>query len=84
MSNQIIELDQTFNEYAVFELGIYERSSVLAGQVKKSFLDGYGSLEEAQKEYPKAEFNEFASSVQNHMSDSAPAWFDESDAGEVW
>ena len=41
--------------YTVYEWGTYEDSSVLAGQTKKQFLDGFDTLEEAQAAYPEAE-----------------------------
>jgi cell division protein YceG involved in septum cleavage len=39
----------------VYEWGIYERSSVLAGQERKTFMDGYDSVEDALKQYPSAQ-----------------------------
>lgn len=52
--------DQTIEEkgegfFAVYEFGVYDRNSVLAGQTKKQFLDGFNTLEEAQAKYPSAE-----------------------------
>lgn len=48
---------QTYNrpdQVAVYEYGVYPRSSVLAGQTKRVFLDSFDSLEEAKKAYPTA------------------------------
>tara|TARA_R110000803_G_scaffold30296_1_gene68400 strand:- start:33 stop:290 length:258 start_codon:yes stop_codon:yes gene_type:complete len=42
-------------EWTVFELGRYERSSVLAGQEKKIMIEQYDSKEEALAAYPSAE-----------------------------
>ena len=39
----------------VYEWGVYERSSVLAGQQRKTFMSGYGNVAEALKAYPKAD-----------------------------
>jgi hypothetical protein len=43
------------NEYAVYEYGTYPRSSVLAGQMSRTFLDSYDTLEEARAAHPNAE-----------------------------
>lgn len=47
----------TYNrpQYGVYEYGVYPRSSVLAGQTRRVFLDSFDTLEEAQREYPNAE-----------------------------
>lgn len=41
--------------YGVYEYSTYGRSSVLAGQTRRVFLDSFETLEEAQKAYPEAE-----------------------------
>lgn len=43
------------NDFTVYRHGIYPRSSVLAGQDKRSFVNSYSTLEEARKAYPQAE-----------------------------
>lgn len=50
-----IEYSDQYQWYSVYEFGRYPRSSVLAGQTRKSFLDSFDSLEEAQAAYPKAD-----------------------------
>ena len=40
--------------YKVYEFGVYGSGSVLAGQTRKSFLDVYDTLEDAQLDYPDA------------------------------
>lgn len=47
----------TYNrpEYGVYKYSVYPRSSVLAGQTRRFWLDSYATLEEAQKQYPNAE-----------------------------
>lgn len=40
--------------FDVFGWGVYERSSVLAGQPKKVFLDAFMTLEAAKAEFPTA------------------------------
>jgi len=42
------------DKFTVYEISRYERSSVLAGQQRRVWLDEFDSLEEAQKAYPKA------------------------------
>lgn len=39
----------------VYEFGVYPRSSVLAGQTRKSFRDHFDTEVEARVAYPKAE-----------------------------
>ena len=43
------------NDYGVYEYGTYPRNSVLAGQMSRTFLDSFESLEEARAKYPNAE-----------------------------
>lgn len=43
------------NTYTVYEYGTYSRSSVLAGQMSRTFLDSYDTLEEARAAFPGAE-----------------------------
>lgn len=42
------------SKYGVYGYGTYERSSVLAGQQKRVFLDSFDTLAEAKAAYPKA------------------------------
>ena len=46
----------TYNspEYGVYEYGVYGRSSVLAGQTRRIFLDSFPTLEEAREAFPDA------------------------------
>lgn len=43
------------NAYGVYEYGTYGRSSVLAGQQRRTYLDSFPTLEEAKAAYPNAE-----------------------------
>jgi hypothetical protein len=43
------------NEYAVYEYGVYPRSSVLSGRTRRVFLDSFETLEEARAAYPNAD-----------------------------
>jgi len=47
----------------VYEHGAYERSSVLHGQPRRSFIDQFSTVAEAQKEYPNAKVLEGSSYV---------------------
>lgn len=40
--------------WTVYEHGVYDRDSVLSGQSRRSWLDDFDTLEEAQKAYPEA------------------------------
>lgn len=46
----------TYNndEYGVYQYSVYPRSSVLAGQTRRMFIDSFKTLDEACKEYPAA------------------------------
>lgn len=43
------------NTWTVYEHGMYPRSSVLAGQHRRVWMDDFESLEEAKDAYPEAE-----------------------------
>jgi hypothetical protein len=40
--------------YGVYEYGVYPRNSVNYGMVRRTFLDAFDTLEEAEAAYPKA------------------------------
>jgi len=42
------------NVYGVYEYGVYPRSSVLAGRVRRTFLDSFAHLADARDAYPDA------------------------------
>lgn len=42
------------DKFTVYEHGTYERSSVLAGQSRRSWLDDFDTLEQAKAAYPDA------------------------------
>ncbi len=72
-------------EYGVYRYGTYEASSVLAGQQKRTYVDQFPTLAEAQAAFPAAEWAEGGSHrVPVHVPDSPPAWFDSANAGETW
>lgn len=47
-------------EFAVYEYDTYPRSSVLAGQERRTFIDSFDSLEAAQSAYPNARVSEYS------------------------
>ena len=60
MSNITIEYPSrgaTYNDpvYGVYEYSKYPRSSVLAGQTRRVFLDSFETLEQARQAFPEAE-----------------------------
>lgn len=61
MTNKVIEypsrgISYLHPHYGVYEYGVYPRSSVLAGQTSRRFLDSFPTLEEAQAAHPDAEW----------------------------
>ena len=84
---KMIEPAKDGDGYDVYGYGTYPRGSVLAGQTRRVFLDGYGTLAEAKAAYPDA--TEAAGS--NHFMFAGqdagqfpPSDFSEADAGERW
>ena len=81
----------TDGDVVVWEHGEYPRGSVLAGQTRRSWVECFSTVEEALKEYPKAEVrtsttgDPFARIYDdNPTPQTPPDWFDPMDAGEVW
>jgi hypothetical protein len=63
-------------EYGVYRYDTYPRGSVLEGQERRSFLDAFETLEEAQAAYPEAEYQEGSGYVEpylGHLPDG-PDW----------
>ncbi len=42
------------DRWTVYEHGVYDRDSVLSGQSRRTWMDDFDTLEEAQKAYPEA------------------------------
>lgn len=59
MANLTIEMGRgaTYrnSKFTVYEHGVYPRSSVLAGQSRRRWLDDFDTLEEAKAAYPEAD-----------------------------
>lgn len=58
-------------EYGVYRYDTYPRSSVLAGQTRRSFIDSYATLAEAKAKYPEAEVSgpQGAGNTFSHLPD---------------
>ena len=59
------------NRYTVYEHSTYPRSSVLAGQHRRVWMDDFDTLEEAQQAYPKAQVSgaTYQAPYLNHLPD---------------
>lgn len=56
--------------FALYKLDEFPESSVMAGQPRKTFLDFYPTVEDAQEEYPSASLSHPAAEPQpsyNHL-----------------
>ncbi len=68
------------NEWDVYEHGVYEQSSVLAGQPKRVWIDGgFKSPEEAKVKYPDANIIEGTTHIPvdimtAHLPDEEDSW----------
>ena len=72
--------------YVVYEHGVYEETSVLAGLPSRTYIRHFDTVEEAQDAYPEATVSgstkmDYAGVELPH---SPPDWFDPADAGERW
>lgn len=77
-------MDSRFpNEYGVYSHGVYGRSSVLAGQPKRTYIES-GSLEEMKERHPDARVLDGSTKHTPVMSPVPPDWFDPMAAGEDW
>jgi len=62
-----ITIEPDGSSFDVYGHSFYPASSVLAGQQMKSCLAHYDTIEEAKKDYPKAEPLEFRTEVHNSV-----------------
>jgi len=62
-----VEPDDRSDRFVVYGHSFYPASSVLAGQQMKSYMGIYVSIDEALKEYPKAEVLGFKTEVNNSV-----------------
>lgn len=70
--------------YDVVEHGVYENSSVLAGQPKRQIIDSFDDIDAAKASYPEAEVLSHQTQSSAQPPVSPPSDFDPMDAGEVW
>jgi len=72
--------------YGAYEHGVYEKSSVLAGQPSRTFRGGFDTVEKALEWFPLADVLEHSTKqdVETMLPRTAPDWFDPADAGERW
>ena len=69
MSNDYYTIEPDgYGEVSVYKWGVYERSSVLAGQQRKSFVDGFPTAAEALAAYPGADVQGGKVSVYNSLT----------------
>ena len=86
MSNEDLTIEPMLDgsgDYGVYRHGTYGRSSVLAGQPKRTYVES-GSLEEMKESYPEAQVLDGSTKHTPVMSPVPPDWFDEANAGETW
>jgi hypothetical protein len=73
------------SNYWLCQRGVYSESSVLAGQDFRRLMRAYDSLEEAKAANPGVPVPEEAYAPEPVVIPlTAPAWFDEANAGERW
>jgi len=71
--------------FEVVEHGVYGPSSVLEGQTRRTILDFFPTVEDAQQQYPEAKVVEHSTKTEHpELPKSPPSWFDPSAAGERW
>lgn len=72
------------DEYGVYRYDTYPENSVLAGQERRTFIDSFPTLAEAQATYPDAEWWAGSGYRDIIIPRTPPAWFDPLAAGETW
>lgn len=85
MKDLTIEWDSEYNWWCLYEFSIYPRSSVLAGQVMKSYRGHYDTVELAQKENPTAVVGyRDANNTFDHLPDEQMLAEEEQDFWSTW
>ena len=80
-----IEPDHQYGDFAVYQHGVYPRSSVLAGQPRRRLVESFPTVEAAKAAHPTAEVCEHSTAIPAPMLPSTPPdWFDPDAAGEHW
>lgn len=75
---------KTIEDNVVYGHSIYGPESINEGTPRRTYLDSYDTLQEAQEAHPDAQTWECSTRREHHMSDCPPAWFDTAAAGETW
>ena len=59
------------NKFTVYRISVYPRSSVLAGQQRRQWLDDFDTLESAQAAYPRAKVSgcTYREPILSHLPD---------------
>lgn len=83
MTDTTITIELVHGKYWLCQRGVYERSSVLAGQDFRQLNKAYDTLEEAQTDNPGVKFSD-EGRPEIFIPTHAPSWFDPADAGEAW
>lgn len=85
MSKSYMSIEKVHDTIWVCQHGVYERSSVLAGQDYRQLVKPFDTVEEAKAEFPEAKVDlEGYDPLPFELSSVAPDWFDEANAGERW
>jgi len=79
-----LSIEFAHESYWLCKRGTYERSSVLAGESYRQLLTPYATLKAAIEDNPGVPFSDEGAPEPIELSNIAPSWFDESDAGERW
>ena len=80
-----IEYDDQYKWYSLYEFGVFPPSSVMSGQVMKSYKRHYNTLEEAQADNPTASVGyRDANNTFNHLPDEEMDAYQEQRYWENW
>ena len=80
-----IEYDDQYKWYSLYEFGVFPPSSVMAGQVMKSYKRHYDTLEEAVADNPTASVGyRDANNTFNHLPDEEMDAYQEQRYWENW
>ncbi len=83
MTVKRITIEFVHGSWWLCQRGVYDRSSVLAGQDFRQLQKHYETLEQAQVENPKAEVTD-EGIAPVYIPVNPPEWFDPAAAGEAW
>ena len=74
-----IEYDDLYDWWCLYEFGVFPRSSVMSGQVMKSYKRHYNTLEEAVEANPTAStgFRDANNTFDHLPKDDEPSIYDE-------